>query len=47
MFAVGIQLKLLVGLIVIFFTVSLIPSIANFIFNKMQSMVIEIIGGLS
>ncbi len=47
MFAVGIQLKLLVGLIIIFFTVSLIPSIANFIFNKMQSMVIEIIGGLS
>ncbi len=39
MFSVGIQIKVLGGLMILFVTVSLLPSIANFIFDKMQDMV--------
>lgn len=46
MFAVGIQFKILIGLFVIFLMVALIPSIANFIFDTMKSMVVSVIGGL-
>lgn len=46
MFAVGIQIKIIVGLLIMFLTVTLIPSIANFIFENMKEMVIGVIGGL-
>ena len=46
MFAVGIQIKIIVGLFIMFITVSLIPSIANFIFETMKAMVVGVIGGL-
>jgi flagellar biosynthetic protein FliR len=39
MFAVGMQLKVMVGLTVIFITIFLIPHIANFIFNEIKTMV--------
>jgi flagellar biosynthetic protein FliR len=39
MFAVGMQLKVLVGLTVIFLTIFLVPDIANFIFNEIKTMV--------
>lgn len=39
MFAVGIQIKLLVGLSVLFVTVGMLPSAANFIFEQMKKMV--------
>ena len=39
MFAVGVQLKLLVGMTVIFLTIFLIPDIANFIFREIKTMV--------
>jgi flagellar biosynthetic protein FliR len=39
MFAVGMQLKVMVGLSVIFLTIFLIPNIANFIFNEIKTMV--------
>jgi flagellar biosynthetic protein FliR len=39
MFAVGMQLKVLVGLTVIFLTIFLIPHIANFIFEEIKTMV--------
>ncbi len=35
MFAIGIQLKLFVGLVILFFMVQLIPSVADLIFNEM------------
>jgi len=35
MFAIGIQLKLLVGLVILFFMVQLIPGVADLIFNEM------------
>ena len=46
MFAVGIQIKLLVGLAVMFVTVSLLPSIATYIMNMMKMVVKAIAGGL-
>ena len=38
MFAVGIQLKILVGLIVLFLTIGMLPSAANFIVTETQKM---------
>lgn len=46
MFAVGIQFKIVVGLLIMFLTVTLIPTIANFIFENMKIMVVSVIGGL-
>ncbi len=39
MFAVGMQLKVLVGLCVIFFTVGMLPSVSNFISTEMKQMI--------
>ena len=38
MFAVGMQLKVLVGLCILFFTASLMPTVANFIYTEMKTM---------
>ena len=46
MFAVGIQLKLLVGLAVLFITIFLLPDIANFIFKEMKTMMVSFIEGM-
>lgn len=46
MFSVGMQIKVLTGLIVMFATVSLLPSVANFIFSQMQQMVTCVIEGM-
>lgn len=43
MFSVGIQIKVLGGFLILFATVSLLPSIANMIFEEMQEMVVSII----
>lgn len=37
MFAVGMQMKIMVGFVVLFLTVSLLPSVANFIFTEMKN----------
>jgi flagellar biosynthetic protein FliR len=39
MFAIGVQLKVLVGMTVIFLTIFLVPNIANFIFQEIKTMV--------
>lgn len=46
MFAVGIQLKLLVGLSVLFFTVGMLPGVADFIFQQMKKMITAFAGGM-
>ena len=46
MFAVGMQLKILTGLVVLFVTVNLIPSMSNFIFSEMKKMMVSFVGGL-
>lgn len=38
MFVIGMQLKIFVGLMVLFLIIGLIPSVADFIFNKMMEM---------
>lgn len=47
MFAVGIQLKILVGLAVIFFTAGMLPGAADFIFREMQSMILSFMEGMT
>ena len=47
MFAVGIQLKILVGLSVIFFTAGMLPGMADFIFGEMKRMIFSFVGGMT
>lgn len=47
MFAVGIQLKVLVGLSVIFFTASLLPYAADMIFAEMREMIVAFVEGMT
>lgn len=46
MFAVGIQIKLLVGLSVLFLTTGMMPSAANFIFEQMKIMMVSFVEGM-
>lgn len=47
MFVVGIQLKLLVGLVVIFMLIGILPSMSELIFEEMRRMTIAVIKGMS
>ncbi len=38
MFVIGMQLKIIVGLFVIVFIIDMVPSVADFIFNEMRSL---------
>lgn len=46
MFAVGMQLKIMTGLFVMFVTVALLPTVANFIFEQMKNMVTSMMRGM-
>ncbi len=46
MFAVGIQLKILVGLCALFLTASLLPSAADFVYQEMKQMIVSFVGGM-
>ena len=46
MFAVGMQLKILVGFMTLFLTVKLLPSIANFIFTEMRKIMVLFVEGM-
>ena len=46
MFAVGLQLKILVGLSVIFFTAGLLPGAADFVFREMEQMIVSFVGAM-
>ena len=43
MFAIGLQLKVLVGLCVLFITVGMLPSIADFIYTEMKQMMVAFV----
>ena len=47
MFAVGIQLKVLVGLSILFLTVEMMPSVAEMIFDEMERMIVSFMGGMT
>ncbi|MCR4588650.1 MAG: flagellar biosynthetic protein FliR [Lachnospiraceae bacterium] len=46
MFAVGIQLKLLVGLAVLFFTAAMLPKASDMIFTEIKRMVVSFVEGM-
>lgn len=46
MFAVGLQLKVLVGLSILFFTISMLPGAADFIFTEMKKMMVSVVEGM-
>lgn len=46
MFAVGIQIKLIAGFVIMYLTVSMIPAVANFIIQQMKSVIVIVAGGL-
>lgn len=47
MFSVGIQLKVLVGLSVLFFTAGMMPGVADFVFREMQKMITSFVEGMT
>jgi flagellar biosynthetic protein FliR len=47
MFAVGIQIKIIVGFFVMYLTISLLPYVANFIYQNMKAAMKLIAGGLT
>ena len=46
MFAIGMQLKLLVGFVILFLTIRMLPNISNFIFEEMKWMIVSFIEGM-
>lgn len=46
MFAVGIQIKVLVGVMVLFLTVDMLPGAADFIFTQMKKIVVSFVEGM-
>ncbi len=47
MFAVGIQLKILVGLGILFLVATMLPGAADFIFTQMKVMVVDFVEGMT
>lgn len=46
MFSVGIQLKILVGFVVLFLTIFMFPSVADYVFDEIKTMVVLVIEGM-
>ena len=46
MFSIGIQLKVLVGYIILFLVIFLFPNIANMVFEEIKKMVVLFIEGM-
>ena len=47
MFVVGMQLKIFVGIFVILFTIVMLPSVSNFIYNEIQTIMASLVRGMS
>lgn len=47
MFVVGMQLKLTVGILVIFFTISMMPAVSSFILEEIKSIMAALVRGMS
>lgn len=47
MFVIGIQLKLLIGLVIIFLLIGILPTMSELIFEEMRKTVIAVIKGMS
>ncbi len=46
MFAIGMQMKILVGLFVMYLTVSLLPSVSNFLMEAIKGNIVDIVKGM-
>ena len=46
MFSVGIQLKILVGLSILFFSASMLPGVADFVFSEMKQMITSFVNSM-
>ena len=46
MFAVGIQIKMITGLMIMTLIIMLIPSVSNFIFTEMKQLIVMMIEGM-
>lgn len=47
MFVIGIQLKLLVGIMVIYFTIVMLPAVSNFILDEIEAIFASLVRGMS
>ena len=47
MFAVGMQLKILVALGILFLVATMLPGAADFIFTQMKTMVVDFVEGMT
>ncbi len=47
MFAVGMQLKVLIGLGILFLTVRMLPSAADYVFEGMKGMIVSFVEGMT
>ncbi|MCH5260800.1 MAG: flagellar biosynthetic protein FliR [Lachnospiraceae bacterium] len=47
MFAVGMQLKVLTGLGIMFLTVRMLPGAADYVFNEMKRMIVSFVEGMT
>lgn len=47
MFAVGIQLKILVGLSVLFLSMAMLPEAAGFVFDQMKKVMVSFVEAMS
>jgi flagellar biosynthetic protein FliR len=47
MFAVGMQMKVLVGLGIMFLTVQMLPSAADFVFTEMKRMIVSFVEAMT
>ncbi len=46
MFAVGMQIKILIGFFIMFLTVAMLPSVAGFLMDTMKSNIIDVVKGM-
>ena len=46
MFSVGIQLKILVGLSVMFLTTGMLTGVADFVFTEMKKLMVSFVGAI-
>ena len=46
MFSIGIQLKILVGFMVLFLMIFLFPNVSNMVFDEIKKMVVLFIEGM-
>ncbi|MGN0328260.1 MAG: flagellar biosynthetic protein FliR [Lachnospira sp.] len=47
MFVVGMQLKIFVGIFVIFFTIGMLPAVSTFILNEIETLMSALVRGMS